>query len=152
MKIAIASDHAGFRIKEHLKKILAAKGREVEDFGCHSEESVDYPDYALKVAEAVAGNPKTYEFGILCCGTGACMAIAANKVKGILAATTNDVFSAKAAREHNNVNIISIGGRVVDEKKAEEIVSAFIESPVSSEERHLRRVNKIKQIEEKYMK
>lgn len=150
MKIAIASDHGGFGIKEAIKGMLKGRGREVEDFGTDNEESVDYADYALKVAEAVASG--SCEFGILCCGTGIGMSLAANKVKGIRAAVANDVFSAGMAKEHNNANIICIGGRVVDEGKAKEIVSAFMDAEASGEERHVRRVNKIKEIEEKYMK
>ena len=140
MKIAIGSDHAGFRLKEIVKNFLKTKNIEVEDFGTHTEESVDYPDYAFKVGEAVAR--KDFDFGILICGSGIGMSIAANKVKGIRAALCNDLYSAHVSREHNNANILCMGGRVIGEEVAKEIVSVWLNAKFEGG-RHERRVNKI---------
>ena len=140
MKIAIGSDHAGFRLKEIVKNFLQTKNIEVEDFGTHTEESVDYPDYAFKVGEAVAR--KDFDFGILICGSGIGMSIAANKVKGIRAALCNDLYSAHVSREHNNANILCMGGRVIGEEVAKEIVSVWLNAKFEGG-RHERRVNKI---------
>lgn len=140
MKIAIGSDHAGFRLKEIVKNFLKTKNIEVEDFSTHTEESVDYPDYAFKVGEAVAR--KDFDFGILICGSGIGMSIAANKVKGIRAALCNDLYSAHVSREHNNANILCMGGRVIGEEVAKEIVSVWLNAKFEGG-RHERRVNKI---------
>lgn len=140
MKIAIGSDHAGFRLKEIVKNFLQTKNIEVEDFGTHTEESVDYPDYAFKVGEAVAR--KDFDFGILICGSGIGMSIAANKVKGIRAALCNDLYAAHVSREHNNANILCMGGRVIGEEVAKEIVSVWLNAKFEGG-RHERRVNKI---------
>ena len=140
MKIAIGSDHAGFRLKEIVKNFLKTKNIEVEDFGTYTEESVDYPDYAFKVGEAVAR--KDFDFGILICGSGIGMSIAANKVKGIRAALCNDLYSAHVSREHNNANILCMGGRVIGEEVAKEIVSVWLNAKFEGG-RHERRVNKI---------
>jgi ribose 5-phosphate isomerase B len=144
MKIAIGSDHAGFRLKEIIKNFLKTKGIEVEDFGTHTEESVDYPDYAFKVAEAVSKGE--FDFGILVCGTGIGMSISANKVKGIRAALCNDLYTAHASREHNNANVLCMGGRVVGDEVAKEIVNTFLNAKFEGG-RHERRINKIKDYE-----
>lgn len=144
MKIAIGSDHAGFRLKEIIKNFLKTKGIEVEDFGTHTEESVDYPDYAFKVAEAVSSGE--FDFGILVCGTGIGMSISANKVKGIRAALCNDLYTAHASREHNNANVLCMGGRVVGDEVAKEIVNTFLNAKFEGG-RHERRINKIKDYE-----
>jgi len=146
MKIAIGSDHAGFRLKEIIKNYLLNEGIEVSDFGTHTEESVDYPDYAIKVAERVAKGE--FDFGILICGTGIGMSITANKVKGIRAALCNDLFTAHASREHNNANILCMGGRVVGDEVAKEIVKTFLSSTFQGG-RHLRRITKISDYENK---
>ena len=149
MKIAIGSDHGGVRLKKEIIAHLKSKGTEYEDFGTFSEESCDYPDVAVKVAEKVVS--KSFEFGILICGTGIGIGIAANKVPGIRAALCNDTFSAHASREHNNANILTMGERVVGTGLALDIVDIFLNSKFQGD-RHMRRVNKISEIEKKYFK
>jgi len=144
MKLAIACDHGGFSLKEAVKKYLFEQEIEVEDFGCHSRESVDFPDYAKKVGESiVAGNN---ELGILCCGTGIGMSIAANKIKGIRAAVVGDVFSAKATREHNNSNVLCLGERVTGEGLAVLIVETWLQAEFLGG-RHEKRVGAIGELE-----
>ena len=147
MKIAIGSDHGGFNLKGEVIKYLEQKSIEYKDFGTTSTESCDYPDYALKVAEAVA--EKEFEFGILICGTGIGISIAANKVPGIRAALCHDTFSAHATREHNNANILAMGERVIGPGLAIEIVETFLNAKFQGD-RHQNRIDKIKAIEEKY--
>ncbi|MGL4990015.1 MAG: ribose 5-phosphate isomerase B [Sarcina sp.] len=149
MKIALGCDHGGFILKNEVLKHLEAKGFECKDFGTYSEESCDYPDISIKVAEAVAG--KEYDFGVLVCGTGIGISIAANKVPGIRAALCGNVFSAKATRNHNNANILALGQRVTGTGLALEIVDAFFESKYEGG-RHEKRICKISSIEEKYSK
>lgn len=147
MKIAIASDHGGFRLKEEIIQYMAKTGIDYEDFGTYSEESVDYPDFALPVAEAVREG--RFDRGILCCGTGIGVAIVANKVPGIRAAQCHDTFSARAAREHNDANILTMGQRVIGPGLAREIVRVWLEAGFSGG-RHACRVEKIGAIEQKY--
>ncbi len=123
MKIALGSDHAGLPLKNEIIKHLEGKGIEIKDFGTYTEESCDYPDYAQKVAEKVVA--KEFDFGILVCGTGIGISIAANKVKGVRAALCSDTFSAHACREHNNANILALGQRVVGVGLALDIVDNF---------------------------
>lgn len=149
MKIALASDHGGYKLKNEILKHLKEKEIEFEDFGTYSEESCDYPDYALKVAEKVAA--KEFEFGILVCGTGIGIGIAANKVPGIRAALCGDTFSAHACREHNNANILTMGARVTGPGLALDIVDTFLSSKFQGG-RHEKRINKISEIEKKYCK
>ncbi|SFU49731.1 ribose-5-phosphate isomerase [Clostridium sp. DSM 8431] len=149
MKIAIGADHGGFGLKEEIKKYLDENGYEVKDFGTYSTDSCDYPDYGLQVAEAVAA--KEYEFGILICGTGIGIGIAANKVPGIRAALCSDTFSAHATREHNDANILTMGARVVGPGLALDIVKTFLNAKFEGD-RHVRRLNKISEIEKKYSK
>lgn len=149
MKIALGSDHAGFPLKEEIIKHLKNKGIGLEDFGTFSEESIDYPDYALKVAEEVAN--KNFDFGILVCGTGIGISIAANKVTGIRAALCSDTFSAHSCREHNNANILALGQRVVGLGLALDIVDAFLSAEFQGG-RHQNRIDKISNIEAKYNK
>ncbi|SHH22218.1 ribose 5-phosphate isomerase B [Tepidibacter thalassicus] len=149
MKIGIGSDHGGYNLKEEIKKHLESKGHEVVDFGTDSIESVDYPDYGLAVAEAVVDNK--VELGIVCCGTGIGISLAANKVPGIRCAVVSDVFSAKMSKAHNNANMLSLGERVVGRGLALEIVDAWLETSFEGD-RHLRRVNKLTEIENKYLK
>jgi len=127
-------------LKEIVKNFLKTRNIEVEDFGTYTEESVDYPDYAFKVGEAVAR--KDFDFGILICGSGIGMSIAANKVKGVRAALCNDLYTAHVSREHNNANILCMGGRVIGEEVAKEIVSVWLNAKFEGG-RHERRVNKI---------
>lgn len=147
VQIAIASDHAGFRLKEAIREYLADKGVSYHDFGVYAAQSADYPDQALLVAEAVrAGECKQ---GILVCGTGLGMAISANKVAGIRAVVCHDTFSARMAREHNDANVLALGERVVGLGLALEVVAAFLGAEFLGE-RHAKRVAKIMAIEEKY--
>jgi len=146
MKIAIGSDHAGFKLKETVKEFLKTSGIEVIDFGTHSEESADYPDFAFPVAEAVA--KKEFDFGILICGTGIGMSITANKVAGIRAALCNDLFTASCSKEHNDANVLCMGGRIVGEGLAKAIVQTWLERKFQGG-RHERRVKKIEEYETK---
>lgn len=149
MKIAIGSDHGGFRLKGEIVEYLKGKGIEYVDFGTFDESSCDYPDIALEVAEEVAA--KKADFGILICGTGIGISIAANKVPGIRAALCSDTFSAHATREHNNANILAIGQRVVGSGLALDIVDTFLKTNFEGD-RHNRRIDKITAIEKKYCK
>lgn len=139
--IAIASDHGGFEYKKLILQHLEDRGIAYKDFGTDSPESCDYPDFAIPVAQAVAAGK--YECGILICGTGIGMSIAANKVHGIRAAVCGDSFSARATREHNDANILCMGARVITEAKALEITDIFLDTPFSNDERHIRRISKI---------
>ena len=139
--IAIGCDHGGFELKQEIIKHLTKKGIDFEDFGCFSEASCDYTDYGKAVAEAVAA--EKYEKGILICGTGIGISITANKIKGIRCALCSDCFSAEATREHNDANILALGGRVVGVGLALKIVDTFLNTPFSNEERHIRRISKI---------
>lgn len=145
MKLAIGSDHGGFRLKEAIKTYLLAHDYEVTDFGTEGEDSCDYPDFALPVAEAVAKGE--YDRGILICGTGIGIGIVANKVKGVRAALCHDTFSAEACRNHNDANILTMGERIVGEGLALKIVETFLNSDFEGG-RHQRRVDKIKALEE----
>jgi len=147
MKIAIGADHAGFRLKREIVPLLKELGHEVEDFGCDCEQSVDYPDYAIPVCERVVKGEA--DRGILICGTGIGMSIAANKVPGIRCALVHDLFSAKATREHNDSNVLALGERVVGPGLAQEIVRVWLETPFSQGERHVNRVNKVMAIEQR---
>ncbi|WP_227937033.1 ribose 5-phosphate isomerase B [Alkalihalobacillus deserti] len=140
MKIAIASDHGGINIREELKQLMDEMNIAYEDFGCECATSVDYPDYALLVAEKVASGE--FDRGILVCGTGIGMSIAANKVKGIRCALVHDVFSAKATRQHNDTNILTMGERVIGPGLAREIARVWLETEFEGG-RHANRVSKI---------
>jgi ribose 5-phosphate isomerase B len=146
MKIAIGSDHAGLSLKKEIIKHLEEKAIEFKDFGAYTEASCDYADFAYPVAKEVSN--KNYDFGILVCGTGIGISIAANKVKGIRAAACSDTFSAHACREHNDANIIAIGERVVGVGLALDIVDTFLSSTFQGD-RHQRRIDKITDIENK---
>lgn len=145
--IAIGSDHAGYYLKESLIEDLRADGYKIEDFGTFSLESVDYPDIAREVAEAVSSG--RFEKGILICGTGIGISIAANKIKGVRAAVCSDTYSAKMSRQHNDANIIAVGARVVGAGLALDIVKAFLETPFEQGPRHQRRVDKINALDER---
>ena len=140
MKLAIGSDHGGYDLKEEVKSLLEERGIEYKDFGTDSTESVDYPDYATPVAKAVAN--EEYDKGILICGTGIGMSIAANKVSGIRAALCHDVFSARATRNHNNSNVLTMGSRIIGSELAKAIVDAWLDSDFDGG-RHQRRIDKI---------
>lgn len=145
MIVAVASDHAGFLEKNEICKYLIEKGYEVNDLGTYSKDSCDYPDYALKCANLVA--LQKADFGILICGTGIGMSICANKVKGIRCANCSDEFSVRMTREHNDANILTLGARVITLEKMKTLVDIFLTTPFSNEEKHLRRIRKISEVE-----
>ena len=142
--IAIGSDHGGFELKNELAAHLKEQGFELKDFGCYEAKSCDYPDIAHAVAHAVADGE--CEKGILICGTGLGMSMAANKVPGIRAAVCGDCFSAKMSREHNDANILCLGARVTGPSLALMIADTYLSAAHSDDERHHRRVAKIEQI------
>jgi ribose 5-phosphate isomerase B len=142
--IALGADHAGWELKEVLKAWLIQEGYDVADFGTHSTDAVDYPDYALLVAEAVA--TARAEGGLLVCGTGVGMAITANKVPGIRAAVCADAYTARMSREHNDANVLTLGGRLMAPEQALGILRAWLEAAFAGG-RHARRVEKIDEIE-----
>lgn len=144
MRVAIGSDHAGFDMKQAVIGLLNEFGYKYEDFGCFDTSSADYPDIARPVAEAVAG--KKFDFGILICSTGTGMCMAANKIRGIRAAVCHDTFSARRAREHNDANILCLGGWVIGQGLMREVVTIFLNSGFIGG-RHARRVEKINAIE-----
>lgn len=143
MTIALASDHAGFPLKTKIKTYLEQNGIEVEDFGTYKSDSVDYPDYGVFAARAVAKDKA--ERGILICGTGIGMSIVANKVRGIRAALCTSVEMAEMSRRHNNANILVMGGRIIDHDLALKIVEVWLSTPFEGD-RHLKRITKIHQM------
>lgn len=142
--LALGCDHGGYELMQEVKKHLEKKGVEYKDFGCDSTEAVDYPVYAKAVAKAVQAG--VCEQGILICGTGIGISIAANKYKGIRAALCTDCFCAEATRQHNNANILALGGRVTGTGLALKIVDTFLETPFSNEARHIKRVEMIEPV------
>lgn len=149
MKIALASDHGGFELKEAIKKYLEENKVDYIDLGTDSQSSVDYPEFGEKAANAVIGNQ--CDKAIICCGTGIGISISANKVPGIRCAVVSDTFSAKMSREHNDANVLALGGRVVGKGLALEIVDIWINTAFAGD-RHQRRINKIQIIEDKHKK
>lgn len=145
MKIAIGADHAGFELKDKMAVLLKELGHEVSDFGTHSSDSVDYPDYALKVSNAVFKGEA--ERGILFCGSGIGVSIAANKVKGIRAAICHDTYSAAQGVEHNNMNVLCLGGRIIGPALAGAVIKSYLSAKFDGGERFVRRINKIAVIE-----
>src|SRR6478752_7093763 len=145
MKVIIASDHGGINIRKEIINLLGEMSIIYEDLGCECSSSVDYPDYAIPVAKRVANGEA--DFGILICGMGIGMSIAANKVKGIRCALVHDVFSAKMTREHNDTNILAMGERVIGPGLAREIAKIWLMTEFEGG-RHENRVNKIKQYEQ----
>lgn len=141
--IALGCDHGGFELMQEVIKHLEERGIEYKNFGTYDTNSCDYPVYAKKVAHAVAD--KECELGILICGTGIGISIAANKVKGIRAALCHDCFSAEATKQHNNANILAMGGRIVGPGLALKIVDTFLDTPFSNDERHIRRISLIEE-------
>ena len=139
--IAIGSDHGGFELKKEVMAHLDARGLEYKDFGTYSDASCDYPMYGKAVAKAVASGE--CERGIIICGTGIGISIAANKVHGIRAALCGDCFSAEATRQHNDANVLALGARVVGPGLALKIVDTFLDTPFSNGERHIRRIEMI---------
>ncbi|HXE95932.1 MAG TPA: ribose 5-phosphate isomerase B [Dongiaceae bacterium] len=145
--IIIGSDHGGLTLKSALNSYLTRRGFEVGDAGTNGDASVDYPDFGQKVAETVIAGEA--ELGILICGTGIGMSIAANKIPGIRAALVTDVFMARMAKEHNNANVLVLGGRVLDEQKACDLVGAWLDATFEGG-RHQARLDKITALEQKY--
>lgn len=146
--IALGSDHAGFELKQVIINHLEERNIEYKDYGPYSADSVDYAVYAEKTAKGVVGGE--CELGILCCGTGVGISIAANKVRGIRACCCSDKFSAEMTRLHNDANMLCLGGRVVTPEQAIELVDLFIDTPFSGEERHARRIAQITELEERF--
>ena len=140
MKMIIGSDHAGFSMKEQVKAHLQKQSIEVEDVGCHSDESVDYTDFGKKVARKVSDG--TFDRGILICGTGLGMSMVANRFPGVRAALANDLFSAIMSRRHNDSNILAMGGRLIGDVLALEVVDTWLETPFEGG-RHQRRIEKM---------
>ncbi|RQD76745.1 MAG: ribose 5-phosphate isomerase B [Candidatus Syntrophonatronum acetioxidans] len=147
MKIVLTSDHGGYALKERIKEFLEEEGIAYEDLGTFDTGSVDYPDFALKAAEGIKSG--RFQRGIIVCGTGLGVSMAANKVPGIRAALCGDCFSARAAREHNDANILTLGERVTGPGLALEIVKVFLRSSFQGG-RHQRRIDKIEEIEKRY--
>ncbi len=149
MKLALGADHAGFELKEELKDFLRQKGIDYCDFGTHNTESTDFSDWGVKVAEAVAKGE--FEKGILICGTGLGMGLVANKVPGIRATPCYGIFSARLSRQHNDSNILVLGGRITGKDLAKQIVEEWLEAQFEGG-KHKRRVDKVTKIENKYLR
>ncbi len=147
--VAVGSDHAGYRLKERLKAELLDMGYTVLDYGTGSEESCDYPDFAVPVAEAVASGEASR--GVLVCGTGAGMAMVANKIPGVRAAACNEAYTAEYCRLHNDANVLTMGARVLEPDEAVKILRKFMETDFEGD-RHSRRVGKITEVERAHMK
>jgi ribose 5-phosphate isomerase B len=148
MRIALAGDHAGFEMKRDLAPKLRAHGHEVLDLGTHSTDAVDYPDCAVAVAAAL--RDRRADRGVIVCGSGAGVSIAANKVPGIRASVCHDTYTARQAVEHDDMNVLCLGARVIGSALAEELALAFLGASFSGEERHQRRLNKILDIERRH--
>lgn len=145
MRIALASDHAGYELKEHLSRWLTAAGHAIYDLGTHSTDPVDYPDFAAAAARAVLDGRANR--AIVVCGSGAGACIAANKLNGIRAAVAQETYTARQMVEHDDVNVLCLGSRVVGEKLAESVVEAFLAASFTGEDRHRRRLEKVKALE-----
>ena len=148
MRVCVGSDHAGFPLKEIVRKFLSELGHEVEDVGTFNTESVDYPDYAEKVAQAVLSGKN--ERGVLICGSGVGASVAANKIPGIRAGLCHDTYSAHQGVEHDHMNVLVLGGRVIGEEMARELVRSYVNAKFSDDDRHLRRLTKVAAIEKRY--
>jgi RpiB/LacA/LacB family sugar-phosphate isomerase len=145
MRIALGSDHAGYSLKEHLASWLAESGHAVYDLGTHNSDPVDYPDYAAAVASAVLDGRA--DRGIVICGSGAGASVAANKLNGIRASVAHDVYTAHQMVEHDDVNVLCLGSRVIGTALAEDLIQAFLVAKFSREDRHMRRLEKIRALE-----
>ena len=148
MKIAIGSDHAGFPLKEEVKKYLQELRHKVVDVGTYSPDPVDYPDFAEAVGQAVLA--KKAERGILICGSGVGASVAANKIPGLRAGLCHDTYSARQGVEHDDMNVLVMGSRVIGPALAHELVNAYLSGKFTKEERHVRRLNKVRAIERRY--
>ena len=145
MRIAVAADHAGFPLKAMVIETVRTAGHEVLDLGVFNRKAVDYPDYAARVAQAIQN--REVERGILLCGSGVGACITANKFKGVYASVCHDTYSAHQGVEHDDMNVICLGGRIIGPELVREIVCAFLKAEFSTEERHVRRVNKVRAFE-----
>jgi RpiB/LacA/LacB family sugar-phosphate isomerase len=150
MRIVIASDHAGFTLKEEILRSLTAEGIRVSDLGTNSTDPVDYPDFARAVGEAVAGGKA--DRGILICGSGVGVSVAANKIPGVRAGLCHDTYSAHQGVEHDNMNVLVMGSRVIGPELAMELARTFLAARFTGEERHVRRLEKVNAIEREYSK
>jgi ribose 5-phosphate isomerase B len=146
MRVALGCDHAGFELKDKLKQHLAETGISVDDKGTNSTASVDYPDYAQLVGNEVVNHKADY--GILVCGSGIGMSIAANKIHGIRAVNAHNELEAQLSREHNDANVLALGGRMLDDKTAFSIVDLWLATPFPGSDRHKRRIEKVEALEE----
>ena len=146
MRVAVGADHAGLSIKNVVREFLVARGYQVEDVGTHTTDPVDYPDYAALVARAIVDGG--CERGVLVCGSGVGASVAANKHRGIRAGLCHDTYSAHQGVEHDDMNVLVLGGRVIGEALARDLVLAFISASFSNEERHRRRLAKVRTLEE----
>jgi RpiB/LacA/LacB family sugar-phosphate isomerase len=146
MRVAVAADHAGLPIKTIVREFLVGLGHQVDDLGTHTAEPVDYPDYAAVIGEAVVTG--TCERGVLICGSGVGASVAANKIRGIRAGLCHDTYSAHQGVEHDDMNVLVLGGRVIGEALARELVGAFMSARFTAEERHQRRLAKVHALEE----
>ncbi len=146
MKIAVGFDHGGYNLKETICALIKSSGNEVVDMGAYTLDSDDdYPDFAIKVAEEVGSS--NVSRGIIVCGSGVGASIAANKIKGVRASVCHDLYSAQQGVEHDDMNVLCLGGRIIDEAMASLLVKTFLSAGFSGEERHLRRLNKINEID-----
>lgn len=145
MRIAIAADHAGFELKEKIAGYLKAKGFEIMDFGAHDQKPVDYPDFARAVGKVL--QEEKADRGILICGSGVGACVAANKLSNVRAGLCHDTYSARQGVEHDDINVLCLGARVIGEELARELVMAFLSARFTGEERHIRRLAKIKALE-----
>jgi len=150
MRIAVASDHAGFRIKAEVAEALRVAGHDVMDLGTYDETPVDYPDFAEKIGVAVLDHGA--ERGVLVCGSGVGASVAANKIPGIRAGLCHDTYSAHQGVEHDDMNVLVLGGRVIGSEVAKELVRAFVSARYTHEERHERRLAKVRAIETHYLR
>jgi ribose 5-phosphate isomerase B len=148
MRVAVGSDHAGFRLKQEMAQLLRQDGHEVADLGTDSEAAVDYPDFAEKVGQAVREGRA--ERGVLLCGSGVGASVAANKLPGIRAAVCHDVYSAHQGVEHDDMNVLVLGSRVIGPALAQDLVRAFLAARFTAEERHARRLAKVQALETRY--
>jgi ribose 5-phosphate isomerase B len=148
MNLVIGSDHAGYRLKMVIGELLRSMGHDVLDVGAFDEKPSDYPDYAEKVGEAVLAGR---ERGVLICGSGVGVSVAANKIPGIRAAMCHDTYSAHQGVEHDDMNVLVLGERVIGVELAKDLVRAFLGAKFTHEERHVRRLNKVEALEAKYM-
>lgn len=145
MKVAVAGDHAGYPLKEEIIASLEKSGHEVLDLGTHGTESVDYPDFAQALGEAIQTGMA--ERGILICGSGVGASVAANKMRGVRAGLCHDIYSAHQSVEHDDINVLCLGARVIGSAVADELVRAFLAARFTNEDRHVRRLRKVERLE-----